>query len=190
MLLPQKIVCAVVAILNTFWMIQFVRTSLPQDSKNPGQHIEMLISIVSQVFKCVMFKTMWMEQDRFVQIANFILNSEIPIWQNKWLLKGGTSLNWLLQMLYTMMGICSMGWMSSKISDKISENSNQYTWSYLLSSIVTGGKYNFFLSNATILPANVGVQENPYSSVNILIGIRSFAELLHRYPKLHFRKYL
>lgn len=102
---PQKILCAFLTILDFSWMFQYVRTSFPKDSKNPADHINMVIAVISQLFKCVMIKKLWLNQADFIKIGNFILNSDIPILLKKYLLRGGNNLIWFLLVMYTIIGI-------------------------------------------------------------------------------------
>lgn len=177
---PQKVICLLLTIFDLFWMIHFVRESLPKDAKNPAHHIEMIINVISQLFKCVMIKKLWLNKNDFVKIANFILNSEIPILKTKWFIKGGNVFIWILLIIYTTLGISYMDWLTGDVDDTNLEVRDQYDLSKWWHTMVANGRYNFFLINSTNLWTPETTQDSRTTWLDVVIGILSTVGLLHR----------
>lgn len=84
--LPQKIICAVLTLLNLEIMLGTLMRFLPKHHKNPAQHIMFLVVFNSSLYKCWMFKTLWRNQSEFAELANFICGSQLPLLKQwKWL---------------------------------------------------------------------------------------------------------
>lgn len=177
--LPQKVACGILTILDFFWIIQFVRKSLPKEPKNPAHHIDMMVTISSQLFKCVMLKKLWFNQADFVKICNHILNTDISIIKHNWLLKRGTIFISLLMILYSLLGISYMDWLRGNSNDVEGETSHKFEWSEWWNAMLANGKYNFFVSNSTNISISTG---DNYSWGNSIIVVLTAAGLLHRLP--------
>lgn len=175
-MLLQKISCALLTILDLFWMIQFARKSFPDDPKNPSHHINMVSTAISQVFKCVMFKKLWLNQKDFEKIGNFILTSRIPVSQTKWLSKKGTGLICFLLLLYTTLGLVYIDWVGGSTKFLNTETSHLEEVSHWWGGMIASGKYNFFLTNSTSTAAATVLSP----LVENLIGVLSAAGLFHR----------
>lgn len=175
---PQKVLCGVLTILDLLWMIQFVRLSFPKDPKNPAHHIDFVITVISQVYKCLMFKKLWMNQNDFVKIGNFILTSGIPLFQTRWLSKGGNVLICALLLLYIAIGLMYIKWDGGLNDFYIREGvlvAERPRW---WSAMIASGKYNLFLANS---PSPTSATDLP-AWVDNFIGLITTAGLLHRLP--------
>lgn len=157
--LPQKFICAILTILNLFWILRFLRESLPPAANNPSHHIEMLIIIVSSLYKCIMLKKLWTNQADFVNIGNFVLKSDLPILHKKWL---GTKINIIilsLMLMYTVLGVGYVNW-----------RTNLLNW---WNANVGDGRKTFLFESSVKL-------SDQDSLGNIALGICSIVGLLHR----------
>lgn len=175
--LPQKITCALLTILDLLWMIQFVRKSFPANPKNPSHHINMVTTLISQLFKCVMLKKLWANKKDFAKIANYILTSRIPVLQSGWLVKFGNVLIYSLLVMYTILGLMYIDWVGGFTEFSVTEAARPTIGSNWWSGMVASGKHNFFLNNSTSIAAPTML--SPW--MDNFIGVLSTAGLLHRF---------
>lgn len=173
--LPQKILCGALTILDFFWIIRFLRKSPPTDYNNPSHHIGMIIVVISEMYKCAMFKALWMNSADFAKLANFILYSELPKLDRKWV--RSKLLVWALIIIYICLGLGYMDWVGGNIeagADFLAELNLKEWWN----GMVEAGRFNYFLFGNS----NTERPDRMYASVtDIFIGISAVFGLLHRY---------
>lgn len=86
MWLPQKILCGIFTLLDFFWMLGMVRDNIPKNERNPGQHVQCLIEVISLLHKCIAMKKFWLNHSKFAECTNFINKSNISVGRpHKWL---------------------------------------------------------------------------------------------------------
>lgn len=163
--LPQKLTCGFLTLLDIVWILRFIRKALPTEQKNPSQHIETVIAVISQVYKVVTFYKLWMNQHEFERLANFTSKTDLPLLQSRWW-KPKLCV-YLFIILYVLLGLSYMDWVSGKIDETSDIAFSIEQWWQMM---VTEGKYNFYMSGAT-----------QYSYfVETVLGTFAAAGLLHR----------
>lgn len=110
--LLHKVLCVALTFLDCLCMFQLVRESFPGNSKNPTMHFIMWEIVIGESLKIVMIKKLWMHQNEFATIANFVLNqfrlkTFSPLMRTpKNILTVGAT---LISVIYTLVGI--QNWM-------------------------------------------------------------------------------
>lgn len=69
---PQRILCAIFAITNLFWIQFFVRISLPKRGRNPSEYLNLMSQLNITFLKLFALKIYWWRQNDIVKMLNFI----------------------------------------------------------------------------------------------------------------------
>lgn len=74
---PQKTFCAILTVLSLIWLIRDIRIAFPKDPKNPSQHFRFAMEVSDTVFKLLVIKLFWVDQNKVVNLVNFMLKKDI-----------------------------------------------------------------------------------------------------------------
>lgn len=169
--LPQKILCGVLTILDVLWMLGMIRRAVPTKPKDPSQHVATIMSVIRQLYKCLIFKKLWANQTEFLSLSNFLLASNVPILPEiKWI-PTKVAVN-LLMIGYTALGLGYVDW----VHDTGSIQNNLLHW---WKGKVADGRFNFFLMTE-IMPMEESLAQDHKNFADVLIGLCSVAGYIHR----------
>lgn len=167
--LPQKIFCGVLTFLDSVWMLGMFQENLPENDRNPRQHVRCLIDIISHLFKCVTIKKLWRNQSRIVECTNFIHKLTIPVLRHKKGLPPPQVLIFTIMLSYFVMALF-------RATDIFHGNIHHpqpdlTTW---WQNKIKLARYNFFLG------ASKNYTGEYMSTENIIIGTMGLAAYVHR----------
>lgn len=74
---PQRFLCIIFDIPCLFWLLREIRLSLPTDGRNPSMHFRLILSFLSAIVKYSVMLKLWSFPERFLDIVNFIADSDI-----------------------------------------------------------------------------------------------------------------
>lgn len=143
------------------------RDSLPKNQRDPSEHIQFIIEVISQLFKCVTFKKLWICPNSFAELVNFIHKSHILLLK-QWKWFPPKSLILLIMCGYTVLGVIYMDWFHGKTNDP---QTNLADW---WEQKIQDAWYNLFINSDKNSSSKFS------STGNIIVGICGVAGYIHR----------
>lgn len=80
---PQKVLCAILAVTNLFWMQHYVRKSIPNDVKTPSEYLHLISQVKISILKLTLMKVYWTGQKDIENIINFLPSSKFLMIRNR-----------------------------------------------------------------------------------------------------------
>lgn len=72
---PQRLLAIVLTIVTCFSMLRLIGEAIPKDSRNPRMYFCMFRAILSELVKLLMIANLWLHQNQFPHVANFVCNA-------------------------------------------------------------------------------------------------------------------
>lgn len=182
--MPQKVVCAILTILDLFCMFYMIRVQLPlQQTKNAQLYIGLFGSAVSHLAKCVFFGKLWGDESKFLKIANFVGPSE-TVGDNKKSLSScsikncGTKYRTAYLVTLTCLVYLSLGIVNFTRLDGVEHSKRPLFSREWFADMITIGKKFFFVANGHQGNFSTG---KVFSCIDVLFGVSACLGLLHRF---------
>lgn len=174
---PQKILCAIQAILGLSCILQAFIAATPHDTKNPTKHFRFMALILDTLLKIHTLKELWLNQSDLANIVNSLASRENKFPRNKVRLTHPLIAG-MIVFLYTALGISN--WVSG--SGLFTDTKGQIVyWSFekwWTCMVDSGRKYFFLPKSAGNTTKNV--YSGYYNGIDIFIGVVGSWANFHR----------
>lgn len=188
--LPHVILCGVISIIDCLWMLKKMRDGFPintKEDKNPVLYVDIFGLAVSSLNKLLLIRNLWVRQEDFLQIANFvhtkIFIKRIPSkTSTKWSMKAGIL---VLCLLYTLLGIVNWtGFRGGYDPPHLHPNTSQLQiWlEHWWSAMVKDGRELLFLPRSKNYSSLAEEDEHftSYSTLDVAVGLMASVGVLQR----------